>query len=178
VWTGTAGRVINRKRLIAENMASVRTIDDVRAALDSKQIEIAKVQKTIDALDEELKNSSVTEADRRQFRDEKNLLRAEKNELTKQQTALLNKLDECMSPLCWPRRVSLIAHSCRLRCFLFFFAPLVWFFPARHSVERALGNAAGGKGATANVVSGMKVDFEVKITGNNALLSAAAEMHL
>jgi len=81
-------------------MASVRTIDDVRAALDSKQIEIAKVQKTIDALDEELKNSSVTEADRRQFRDEKNLLRAEKNELTKQQTALLNKLDERMFPPC------------------------------------------------------------------------------
>jgi len=122
-------------------MASVRTIDDVRAALDNKQIEITKVQKTIDALDEELKNSSITEADRRQIRESQNLLRMNQNELAKQQTVLLNKLDERMFPLFLPRS-SGFSHCSLLSFALFLLCASGLFFPHRRSVERAQGNAA------------------------------------
>jgi len=107
-----------------ENMAFARTIEDISRDLNEVKDEIKQVKLDI--------ANPKSDADRVQDKIRLNHLYDKEKNLEKGR----------MFPPCLLLSVSLIAHSCRLRCF--FFASLFGSFSIGVAVERAQGNAAGG----------------------------------
>jgi len=79
-------------------MAFIRSLADVRAALERKGDEISRVQQRIDATEEELKNVSFSEAERTQIRRNLERYQDEKKYLRDDRKDLQVKLDESMFP--------------------------------------------------------------------------------
>lgn len=99
-------------------MASVGTIEHVRAALEEKQKEIVKVQQRMDAAEQEMKAKNVPEEIRIQ---RLNGLQQEKNTLGQQETALKGDLRTFSSALLSTgfAHESPVIHLCCLRAVSF-----------------------------------------------------------